>query len=161
LAGDFVRDKDAISGCCLIAEIAAWAASQGKTMYDILVEIYQKYGFFHETLLSIVRKGKSGSQEIVSMMKNFRENSPLTLLGQRIIKAIDYLDTAATQLPQSNVLQWFLEDGTKISMRPSGTEPKLKFYFGVASSLSGGDILASHAAMAEEKIEKIKQELHL
>ncbi|MDR0789598.1 MAG: phospho-sugar mutase [Bacteroidales bacterium] len=161
LIGDFVRDKDAVSGCCLIAEIAAWAASQGKTIYDILVEIYQNYGFFHESLLSIVRKGKSGSEEIVSMMKNFRENPPHTLLGQRIVKSVDYLDTAATQLPKSNVLQWFLEDGTKISMRPSGTEPKLKFYFGVASTLSGNDTIETHAALAEEKIEKIKEELHL
>ena len=161
LIGDFVRDKDAVSGCCLIAEIAAWVASKGKTIYDILIEIYQNHGFFHESLLSIVRKGKTGSEEIVSMMKNFRTSPPDTLLGQKIVKIIDYLDTATTQLPKSNVLQWFLEDGTKISMRPSGTEPKLKFYFGVASSLSDSSDIEKHIALAEEKIAAIKQELNL
>ncbi|MDR1006497.1 MAG: phospho-sugar mutase [Bacteroidales bacterium] len=161
LISDFVRDKDSVSACCIIAEIAAWAASNGKTIYDILIEIYQNYGFFHESLLSIVRKGKSGQEEIASIMRKFRENPPTHLLGQRIVKSVDYLNSSATGLPVSNVLQWFLEDGTKISMRPSGTEPKVKFYFGVASVLSDAQSLHCEEQKAESKIQDIQKELSL
>ncbi|MDR1846932.1 MAG: phospho-sugar mutase [Bacteroidales bacterium] len=161
LIGDFVRDKDAVSGCCIIAEIAAWAKQKGKTIYDILIEIYQNYGFFYESLLSIVRIGKTGQEEIAAIMQRFRLSPPKTLLNQPVVRIIDYLDTATTGLPKSNVLQWFLADGTKISMRPSGTEPKVKFYFGVASTLSNAADVHNEERLAEAKINQIKQELNL
>ncbi|MDR1724899.1 MAG: phospho-sugar mutase [Bacteroidales bacterium] len=161
LVGDFVRDKDAVSGCCIIAEIAAWAASEGKSIFDILVEIYIKYGFYHESLLSIVREGKKGQEEIANIMQAFRTNPPKTLLGEKIVSVKDYLDVNKTGLPKSNVLQWILADGTKISIRPSGTEPKLKFYFGVASNLSSTSDIHKEESLAEEKIKQIKQELKI
>ncbi len=146
LIGDFVRDKDANSACFMIAEIAAWAAQQNKTLYQILKEIYIEFGFYKEGLLSLTKKGISGSEEIKNMMHRFRNDPPKEILGSKIIEIKDYkssickdinLKTENTiNLPKSDVLQFFTEDGTKISIRPSGTEPKIKFYFGIKAKLN-------------------------
>ena len=141
LVGDFVRDKDAVISCCMIAETAAWAADQGKTLYELLPDIYNEYGFYKERLTSIVRKGKEGAEEIQQMMDNYRSNPPKTINNSKLVMIKDYLSSKVIDvknnsesdiaLPKSNVLQFFLEDGSKISVRPSGTEPKIKFYFSV------------------------------
>jgi phosphoglucomutase len=145
LVGDFVRDKDAVISCCMIAETAAWAKEQGKTLYELLPEIYLEFGFYKEKLISVVKKGKQGAAEIQQMMENFRDNPPRTVNGSELILIKDYLQQKETDLvdqkvrpidlPKSNVLQFFLKDGSKISIRPSGTEPKIKFYFGVREKL--------------------------
>jgi phosphoglucomutase len=145
LIGDFVRDKDAVSACALIAETAAWMADSGKSLFDLLIDIYQKYGFYKEGLISVVRKGKSGAEEIQQMMVEYRNNPPAVIHNSRVVKIKDYLllreKEVATglekpiRLPKSNVLQFVLEDGSIISVRPSGTEPKIKFYFGVRENL--------------------------
>ena len=146
LIGDFVRDKDANSACYMIAEITAWAAEQNKTLYQILKEIYKEFGFYKEGLLSLTKKGISGSEEIKNMMLNFRATPPKQILGSDIIE-IKYYKTSiskdvrngnesAINLPKSDVLQFLTEDGTKISIRPSGTEPKIKFYFGIKANLN-------------------------
>ena len=146
LVGDFVRDKDAVISCCMIAEMAAWAAENGKTFYDILIDLYTEYGFYKEDLLSITKKGKSGAEEIQAMMNNYRSQPPATINGAKVTMIKDYklqtaIDctkntTAVIDLPKSNVLQFFTADGSKITVRPSGTEPKIKFYFGVKEHLN-------------------------
>ncbi|MBT4801414.1 MAG: phospho-sugar mutase, partial [Lentimicrobiaceae bacterium] len=143
LVGDFVRDKDAIISCAMIAETAAWAADKGIGLYDLLIDIYKEFGLYKEKLVSVVRKGKTGAEEIQAMMKNFRKNPPKRLGNSDVIEIKDYqsgvsVDTTTGKsedinLPKSNVLQFFTEDGGKVSVRPSGTEPKIKFYFGVVS----------------------------
>ena len=145
LVGDYIRDKDAIISCCMVAEATAWAMEQGKTVPELLAGIYTRFGFYYEKLLSVTRKGKSGLEEIQSMMKRYRENPPETILGVRVLRMHDYArsetrDMASGQVseldfPASNVLQFLLADGTKITMRPSGTEPKIKFYAGVRGDL--------------------------
>lgn len=128
--GEFVRDKDAPVTCAAIAECAAWAADSGKTLYDLLQDIYAQYGYYKESLASLVRKGKTGAEEIAGIMAGFRQTPPKDLAGSPVVKVIDYLDSAQTGLPASNVLQFFNERGDVVSVRPSGTEPKIKFYFG-------------------------------
>jgi phosphoglucomutase len=145
MTGDFVRDKDAISSCALVAETAAWAASKGKTLYELLLDIYVEFGLYKEKLISVVRKGKSGSEEIKKMMDDFRNTPPSRINGSRVVVIKDYQVSVSKDmlagtitpisLPKSNVLQFFLEDGSKISVRPSGTEPKIKFYFSVRERL--------------------------
>ncbi|MBR5602863.1 MAG: phospho-sugar mutase [Bacteroidales bacterium] len=145
LIGDFVRDKDANSACYMVAEIAAWAAEQNKTLYQILKEIYIEFGFYKEGLLSLTKKGISGSEEIKNMMLRFRNEPPKEILGSKIVMIKDYKTSICKDittnredtinLPKSDVLQFFTEDGTKISIRPSGTEPKIKFYFGTKARL--------------------------
>jgi phosphoglucomutase len=145
LIGDFVRDKDAISACALIAETAAWMAVKGKSLFDLLVEIYVRYGFYKEGLISVTRKGKSGAEEIQQMMVDYRKNPPSEINNSRVVAIKDYLLLQETDLvsgitqpiflPKSNVLQFILQDGSIISVRPSGTEPKIKFYFGVRENL--------------------------
>lgn len=130
-AGEFVRDKDAVVACSLFAECAAWAADNGLSVYGLLQEIYEKYGYYKEALVSLTKKGKSGVEEIASMMSGYRSNPPASLAGSPVVKMVDYEDCEKTGLPKSNVLQFFSEDGSVVSMRPSGTEPKIKFYFGV------------------------------
>ena len=145
LVGDFVRDKDAIITCFMLAEATAWAAEQGKTLYQLLKEIYKKYGVYREKLVSLTKKGISGIEEIKNMMLEFRVNPPKNLLGSKVIEIRDYklgiskdinfgVDTVIN-LPKSDVLQFFTEDGIKVSVRPSGTEPKIKFYFGMNEPL--------------------------
>ena len=171
MIGDFVRDKDAVSTCAMIAEIAAWAADSGKTFFDILVDLYKEYGLYKEDLLSITKKGKSGSEEIKQMMVNYRSNPPKEIAGSQVVMIKDYLlqtsvdlVTGATEninLPKSDVLQFFTANGSKISVRPSGTEPKIKFYFGVKGELTNAVDFDNVNAMLESKIQDIKQSLEL
>ncbi len=128
-AGQFVRDKDAQLTAALIADCAAWAADQGMSLYQLLQDIYARYGYHKEALTSLTKKGKSGLEEIANIMNNLRSNPPSAMADSKIIKVIDYLDTESTGLPKSNVLQLFNEAGDIVSIRPSGTEPKIKFYF--------------------------------
>jgi phosphoglucomutase len=169
LSGDFVRDKDAVSACCMIAEAAVWAKEQGKSLYDLLMDIYLKYGFYKEHLLSITRKGISGSEKIAEMMRHYRENTPKTIIGLNVITLKDYKtsisknlitgEETAIDLPKSDVLQLLLEDGTLITIRPSGTEPKIKFYFGVTGKLSDKTEFEKVNALLENKVEKIIAEI--
>ncbi|MFI3305417.1 MAG: phospho-sugar mutase [Rikenellaceae bacterium] len=172
LAGDSVRDKDAVSACALAAEAAAWAKeTMGLTLFEWLQELYVKYGFFREGLVSVVRKGKEGAELIQQMMVDYRSNPPQSLLGSRVVKVNDYkssesLDTVSgvvTKIEEdsSNVLQWFTEDGTIVSVRPSGTEPKIKFYFGVKAPLASVADYDSVLASLDSKIESLKEELQL
>src|SRR5574344_20817 len=171
MIGDFVRDKDAVSSCSMIAEIVAWAAEQGKTFFDILIDIYKEYGFYKEGLLSVVRKGKSGAEEIQQMMINYRENPPKEINGSPVVCLKDYQQLESTNLqtgkkepinlPKSNVLQFFTADGNKITVRPSGTEPKIKYYFGVKGTLSNSADFDRVNTALEAKIEAIKQSMNL
>ncbi len=144
--GEFVRDKDAVIACAMVAECAAWCAEQGKTLYDLLLDIYNRFGLFKEDLLALTKKGKEGVEAIQNMMKSFRENPPKSLAGSPVVKVIDYNKPEETGLPKSNVLQFYAQDGTVISVRPSGTEPKIKFYFGV----QGADSDAKIATLKKE-----------
>ena len=169
LAEDFVRDKDAVSACTLLAEICAWAKDQGKTLYDILMEIYVEYGFSKEVAISVVKPGKSGADEIKAMMEGFRANPPKELGGSKVILAKDFKTLKATDgegnvsdlvMPEtSNVLQYFTEDGCKVSVRPSGTEPKIKFYMEAKGEMGCAKCYASANAQAEAKIEAMKKSL--
>ncbi len=171
LAGDFVRDKDAVMSCSLIAEVTAWAKSQGKSLFDILLDIYLEFGFYKESLISVVRKGKEGVEEINRMMDNYRKNPPVSLGGSRLINISDYQSSMSydqlsgnetmIDLPTSNVLQFFLEDGTKISIRPSGTEPKIKFYFSVNQQLGQASEFEKVDRVLSERIVKLQDELEL
>ena len=167
LAEDFVRDKDAVSACALMAEIAAWAKDNGKTLFQLLQDIYIEYGYGKEKGISVVRKGKSGAEEIVQMMKNYRENPPKEIAGSKVatikdfktLKMTDVATGTITDLDMpatSNVLQFFTEDGTKISVRPSGTEPKIKFYIEVRGEMkTRADYDAAEAA-ANLKVEAVR-----
>jgi len=168
----FVRDKDAVSSCALMAEITAWAKDQGKTLFELLQDIYLQYGYSKEKMKYVVRPGKSGADEIQQMMVNFRSDPPKMLGGSPLKLMKDYSDlternfqTGQTrQIKQktgSNVLQFFTEDGTKISVRPSGTEPKIKFYFEVAGKLASRTEFDEVEQRAEQKIDSIMQELDL
>ena len=128
--GQFVRDKDAQIACAMVAECAAWALDKGMTLYQLMQKIYSEYGYRKEGLTSLVRKGKSGAEEIQQIMADMRQNPPKELIGSPVVKVVDYLKTEETGLPSSNVLQFFDEAGDVVSVRPSGTEPKIKFYFG-------------------------------
>ncbi|MFZ4564553.1 MAG: phospho-sugar mutase, partial [Bacteroidales bacterium] len=171
LIGDFVRDKDAVSACALIAETAAWMADQGKSLFDLLIEIYQKFGFFKESLISVTRKGKTGAEEIQQMMVDYRNTPPVSINNSKVVKIMDYLTgieknlvngkTNNINLPQSNVLQFVLEDGSAISVRPSGTEPKIKFYFGVRENLRDITEFEQTAQRLDEKISGIIASLKL
>lgn len=131
-AGEFVRDKDAQISCAMVAECAAWAAEKGMTLYQLLQAIYKEYGYRKEALTSLVRKGKAGAEEIQNIMADMRKNPPQTLAGSKLIQVIDYNIPEKTGMPKSNVLQFFSEEGDVVSIRPSGTEPKIKFYFGAS-----------------------------
>ena len=128
--GEFVRDKDAPISCAMVAECAAWAAEQGLTLYQLLQNIYKEFGYYRESLTSLVRKGKAGVEEIAAIMTDMRNNPPKELAGVPVTKVIDYDKPETTGLPKSNVLQFFTSEGDVVSVRPSGTEPKIKFYFG-------------------------------
>ncbi len=132
--GEFVRDKDAPISCAMVAECAAWAAEQGKTLYQLLQDIYAEFGYYKESLTSLVRKGKAGVEEIAQIMSDYRANPPKEMAGSPVVKVVDYNKPEETGLPKSNVLQFFNEAGDVVSVRPSGTEPKIKFYFGAKDS---------------------------
>ena len=172
LAGDYVRDKDAVSACALAAEAAAWAKdTMGLTLYEWLQQLYVKYGFFRESLVSVVRKGKEGAEQIQQMMVDFRANAPKVLAGSPVVKVLDYKSLEETDLitgekkaieqDSSNVLQWITADGTLVSVRPSGTEPKIKFYFGVKEPLPSVEQYDEVLAKLDAKIETIKSDLKL
>lgn len=161
LIGDFVRDKDAVSACCILAEMVACLKEEGTNLYDFLLQLYTKYGFFQEKQVSITRKGKTGAEEIQKMMMDFRNNPPKQLDNDEVVEIIDYLETEKTQLPKSNVLQYLLKSGSKVSVRPSGTEPKIKFYFSIVIPMKDKGEVESLQTIAFEKIERIKQELGL
>ncbi len=165
LVGDFVRDKDAIITCFMIAEATAWAAEQGKTLYQILKDIYKEFGVYREKLVSLTKKGISGNEEIKKMMLGFRQDPPKTLLGSRITEIRDYklgvskdlvfgVETIIN-LPKSDVLQFFTEDGIKVSIRPSGTEPKIKFYFGMSEPLESIEKLSGVEQELIENLDKL------
>ena len=166
LAEDFVRDKDSVSAISLMAEIAAWAKDKGLNMYEMLKDIYVKYGFSKELGISVVRKGKSGAEEIVAMMKNFCENPPKDIAGEKVVLMKDFQTLEATddkgnktklEMPAtSNVLQFFCADGTKMSIRPSGTEPKIKFYIEVKGKMADLNDYDRADAEANKRVEAIK-----
>ena len=161
LIGDFVRDKDSVSGCCILAEMAAYASDKGQTLYDMLLDIYAQYGFYQEKQVSIVRKGQSGAEEIKAMMTTFRTNPHTSLAGEKVERIADYLECEKTGLPSSNVLQYFLSDGSKVSVRPSGTEPKIKFYFSICSKFETPSLYEQKQTEAMQKIETLKHEMGL
>ncbi|MCH5226300.1 MAG: phospho-sugar mutase [Muribaculaceae bacterium] len=166
----FVRDKDAVSSITLMCEIAAWAADRNQTLYDLLIDIYLQYGFSREKGVSVVRPGKSGADEIVAMMKSFRENPPKSLAGSPLVLVKDYADLNCKNLKTgevskmnfpttSNVLQFFTEAGDKVSVRPSGTEPKIKFYVEVRHDLDSKEKYEETVSNAEEKIKQVLKDL--
>ncbi|MBS6269508.1 phospho-sugar mutase [Coprobacter sp.] len=170
LAEDFARDKDAVSAISLMAEVAAWAKDNGKTVYEMLQDIYLTYGFSKEKGISVVRKGKSGAEEIEAMMKNFRNNPMTEIAGSKVILTKDFSTLVANDLVEnekytldmpttSNVLQYFTEDGTKVSIRPSGTEPKIKFYIEVKGELKSREDYDKVNELANQKIEAVKASL--
>jgi phosphoglucomutase len=171
MIGDFVRDKDAIASCMVIAEMTAWAKDQGKSLMDILIDMYVEFGFYKEKLISIVKKGMSGAQEIENMMVQLRENPPTEIAGAKLVKTIDYQSSVEKDLvegteriidyPRSNVLQFFTANGTKISARPSGTEPKIKFYFSVNDILNNRDDFDKVDLLLDDRIAAIMKDLKL
>jgi len=171
MIGDFVRDKDAITSCAMIAEVAAWAANKRKSLFEVLIEIYMEFGFYKESLLSVTKKGKAGAEEIQKMMGNFRLKPPKKINNSDVVLIKDYHTGTAIDLktgkemkidlPKSNVLQFFTADGTKISMRPSGTEPKIKFYFGVKDQLKSKEDYEEVNKKLSEKIEAVIKDLKL
>ena len=171
MAQDFVRDKDAVSACSLLAEICAYAKDQGKTLYELLMDIYLEYGFSKEFTINVVKPGKSGADEIKAMMENYRNNPPKEIAGSKVAISKDFQTLEQTDgngvvtkldMPEpSNVLQWFCEDGTKVSVRPSGTEPKIKFYLEVKGEMKCTGCYERCNKEADEKIEEIKKSLGL
>lgn len=170
LVGEAVRDKDAIASAAFIAEMVAFARSEGKSVFDLLTDLYVEFGFYLESLISITKKGKAGAEEIQAMMKGFRENPPATLGGHKVVEVKDYDLQVSTNLvtgektpidlPKSNVLQFFTEDGSKISARPSGTEPKIKFYFGVKGDLGKAEDFDKVKSELKGKIDSITSDLN-
>jgi len=171
MIGDQVRDKDAISAVALMCEMAAYAKDQGLTLFDKMIELYQQYGFYYETLISITKKGMNGQKEIADMMNGYRNNPPATIDGSKVVQLLDYElqqgsnpatgETWPINLPKSNVLQFITEDGSKISARPSGTEPKIKFYFSVKTNLANKAAFDSTFSQLEAKIARIIADMQL
>jgi phosphoglucomutase len=169
MAGDFVRDKDAVSACAFFAAMAASATDQGKSLYDWLIDMYVEYGYYKESLLNVTKKGQQGEQEIKAMMEKFRSNPPAEIIGSKVVKLLDYkLLTEKTLItgkeskldfPVSDVLQFYLSDGSKVSVRPSGTEPKIKFYIAVNAPLKSRDQFGEVTKVLDGKIKGIEQYL--
>jgi phosphoglucomutase len=170
LVGDFVRDKDAVISAVTLCEVAAWARDNGKSVIELLDEVYSKYGCYKESLISVKREGRKGKEEIAAMMSDLRTNPPSHLGGSAVVRVDDLQSSTSKNLlngesrtidlPASNVIQFFLEDGSKVTARPSGTEPKIKFYFSVKSEVIDGDVQGTRTSL-EQKIEKIQHELEL
>ncbi|AWV98120.1 phospho-sugar mutase [Arcticibacterium luteifluviistationis] len=175
LIGDKVRDKDAVAACAIIAELTAYAKHNGISLFDFLAEMYKEYGFFYEGLFSVTKKGKTGAEEIQQMMADFRANPPKELAGSTVIRMDDYkslkrtnLETGTSEpiptglgIESSNVLQFFTNDGTKFTCRPSGTEPKIKFYVGVKGELKDKSLFKETLESLKNKVSSIKEELSL
>ncbi|MCZ6692743.1 MAG: phospho-sugar mutase [Bacteroidetes bacterium] len=171
MVSDFVRDKDAVAACSIIAEMAAYAKDQGSSQFDMMIDMYVEFGFYKEKLISLVKKGISGAEEIQKIMKDLRANPPSVINSSKLVKLIDYQtkveknlitgEEKPVQLPESNVLQFFTEDGSKISARPSGTEPKIKFYFSVNKPLDSAQNFDQVNAELDQKIELIITDMGL
>jgi phosphoglucomutase len=171
MIGDQIRDKDAISAVALLCEMAAYEKSKGKSLFDKMIELYIQYGFYYETLISITKKGMNGQQEIKAMMEGYRTSPPATINGAAVEILLDYElqlgknlmtgETWAIHLPKSNVLQFITQDGSKISARPSGTEPKIKFYFSVHTSLQNAAAFDATYAILQNKIKGIIADMQL
>ena len=171
LPGDYVRDKDSVGSCSLAAEAAAWAKSKDKSLYGLLTDIYLEYGYYRERLINIVRKGKEGADEIRSMMSAYRTSPPAVINNSRVIRITDYEKLVTYDLVsgvnetfefnRSNVMQFFLEDGSKISVRPSGTEPKIKYYFSVNTMLESAEMLEKTEKFLDERIDGIIKDMKL
>lgn len=170
LREDFIRDKSSVSACCMFAELAAWAADKGLSIYQLLQQVFLEYGLYKEQGVSVVRQGKSGAEEIEAMMKNFRENPLKSLAGSPVVEVLDYAKLQGIWLDKgevftldmpttSNVLQYKTADGTKVSIRPSGTEPKIKFYIGVRGKVASKEELPAAEQACLDKIATIRQEL--
>ncbi len=169
MVGDFVRDKDAVSACAFFAAMAADAADQGKSLYDWLIDMYVDFGYYKENLLNVTKKGQQGEEEIKAMMEKFRSHPPREIIGSRVERLLDYKTLEETNLltrkvtrldfPVSDVLQFYLEDGTKVSVRPSGTEPKIKFYVSVKSELESRDKFDEVTATLDNKIKGVEEYL--
>ena len=171
MIGSQIRDKDAVSAVCILCEMAAYEKSKGRSLYEKLIDLYLQYGYYLEDLISITKKGMNGQQEIAQMMENFRNNPPKSLAGSKVVELLDYQKQSKTDLqtgqnfvinlPKSNVLQFITEDGSKISARPSGTEPKIKFYFSVNTKLESLDKFEETHQKAKDKIQTIINEMSL
>ena len=169
MVGDFVRDKDAVSACAFFAALAASAKDDGRTLYDWLIQMYIDFGYYKEGLINLVRKGAEGEQQIKAMMETFRNNPPKQFIGSNVVRALDYktqteknfvMNTTSTlSLPKADVLQFYLEDGSKISVRPSGTEPKIKFYISVSATLNSKVEFKKVSEELDAKIKAIEIEL--
>lgn len=172
MTGDFVRDKDSCGSILLACEIAAWCKSEGKTMYEYLIEIYKELGLYYEGLINVVKKGREGAEQIQQMMKNFRENPPKEIAGSEVVEIQDYKEQTKTyplqnsnevmaEIPKSNVLIFYTQDDTKVCVRPSGTEPKIKFYVSVKEQISSMEDFKTKISILEKKIEQVKKDLDL
>jgi phosphoglucomutase len=171
LPGEYTRDKDAVASCALVAEAAAWARDNGKSLYDLLLDIYVSYGYYREKLINITKKGKEGAEEIRAMMTGYRTNPPERINNSRVLRIDDYEKQIshdiingtknAIDMIKSDVLQFFLEDGTKISIRPSGTEPKIKFYFSVNTKLPSHDLFEETEKVLDQRINDIIKDMRL
>ena len=169
MVGDFVRDKDAVSACAFFAALAASAKDEGHSLYDWLIQMYIDFGYYKEGLVNLVRKGAEGEQQIKAMMETFRNNPPKEFIGSKVVRALDYKTqlemnfitntTSPITLPKSDVLQFYLEDGSKISVRPSGTEPKIKFYISVSEKLNSKAEFKKVSEGLDSKIKAIEGEL--
>ena len=172
MTGDFVRDKDSCGSILLACEIAAWCKAQGSSVFQYMIEIYKDLGLYQEALVNVVRKGREGAEEIKKMMSDFRNNPVKALAGSKVVLVKDFQEQTAwdlvkdekaemTDIPKSNVLIYYTEDGTKVAIRPSGTEPKIKFYFSVKSNISSESEYAVQVEKLNHKIEQIKKDLSL
>jgi phosphoglucomutase len=171
MIGDQIRDKDAISASALLCEMAAYEKSKGKTLFDKLIELYIQYGFYYETLISLTKNGMDGQQVIAKMMDEYRQAPPMLINGSKVTCLLDYLlqkgtnlltgDSWDIHLPKSNVLQFITEDGSKISARPSGTEPKIKYYFSVKTNLASKDAFEEKYSLLQQKINGIITDMKL
>ena len=172
MTGDFVRDKDSCGSILLACEIAAWCKAQGSSVFQYMIEIYKDLGLYQEALVNVVRKGREGAEEIKKMMSDFRNNPVKELAGSKVVLVKDFQEQTAwdlvkdekaemTDIPKSNVLIYYTEDGTKVAIRPSGTEPKIKFYFSVKSNILSESEYAVQVEKLNHKIEQIKKDLSL
>ena len=172
MTGDFVRDKDSCGSILLACEIAAWCKAQGSSIFQYMIEIYKDLGLYQEGLVNVVRKGREGAEEIKKMMSDFRNNPVKELAGSKVVLVKDFQEQTVwdlvkdekaemTDIPKSNVLIYYTEDGTKVAIRPSGTEPKIKFYFSVKSNISSESEYAGQVEKLNHKIEQIKKDLSL
>ena len=172
MTGDFVRDKDSCGSILLACEIAAWCKANDSTMFEYMIEIYKDLGLYYEGLVNVVRKGRTGAEEIQQMMKNYRENPPKEIAGSKVVEVRDYQEQTSlnlaenqkstmNEIPKSNVLIYYTEDGTKVCVRPSGTEPKIKFYVSVKDSIDSAAEFNGKIAVLENKIKMVKKDLKL